>query len=116
MKAVVFHEFGSSDKLKLEIVKTPEIRSNEILVRVKACGINRLDLLLRNGAIPDIPLPHICGSEVAGVVEKVGSRVSSPKVGERIAIAPWIFCSECEQCKKRTGNHMPKRRYTWQVF
>ncbi len=100
MKAIIFHEFGSSDKLMIEDVKAPEIKSNEILVKVKACGVNRLDLLLRNGDIPDAPLPHICGSEVAGIVEKIGSRVSSPKVGERVAIAPWIFCGKCDQCKK----------------
>ncbi len=100
MKAVVFHEFGSLDKLKFENVKTPEIGTNEILVKVKACGVNRIDLLLRNGDISDVPMPHICGSEVAGVVDKVGSKVSSPKIGERVAIAPWIFCGKCEQCKK----------------
>lgn len=100
MKAVVFHEFGGSDKLKLEDVKIPEIGPNEILVKVKACGVNRLDLLLRNGDIPDAPLPHICGSEVAGVVEKVGPKVSSPKAGNKVVIAPWIFCGKCEQCKK----------------
>lgn len=100
MKAIVFHEFGNSSKLKLEDVKIPEIGPSEILVKVKVCGVNRLDLLLRNGDVPDAPLPHICGSEVAGIVEKVGSKVSSPKIGERIVIAPWIFCGKCEQCKK----------------
>lgn len=100
MKAIVFHEFGSSEKLKFENVKTPEIGPNEILVRVKACGVNRLDLLLRNGDISDAPLPHICGSEVAGIIEKTGSKVSPRKVGDKVVIAPWIFCGKCEQCKK----------------
>lgn len=95
MKAIVFHKFGGSDKLKLENVKTPEIGPNEILIKVEVCGVNRLDLLLRNGDIPDAPLPHICGSEVAGIVEKIG-----PKVGDKVVIAPWIFCGKCEQCKK----------------
>ncbi len=107
MKAVVFHKFGSSDKLKLEEVKTPEIGTNEILVKVKVCGVNRLDLLLRNGDVPDAHLPHICGSEVAGIVDKVGSKVSSPKIGERVAIAPWIFCGKCDQCLKGNETTCP---------
>ncbi len=100
MRAVVFHEFGNSKKLKLEDVKMPELEPNEILVKVKVCGVNRLDLLLRNGKIPDCGLPHICGSEVAGIVEKIGSKVSGVKIKDRIVVAPWIFCRKCEQCKK----------------
>lgn len=107
MKAVVFHEFGGSGKLKIENVGVPQIREDEILVNVKACGINRLDLLLRNGEIPDASLPHICGSEVAGTVEKTGSSVSYLKLHEKVAIAPWIFCGTCEQCLKGNETTCP---------
>lgn len=100
MKAVVFHDFGGVDKLRIEDVEMPQIADSEILVRVKACGVNRLDLLLRNGDVPDIPMPHISGSEVAGVVEKVGSKVNSVRIGEKVVIAPWLFCGKCEICLK----------------
>ena len=60
------------------------MRANEVLVRVKACALNRLDLWVRVG-LPNvpIPLPHIPGSDVAGIVEQVGADVTTVKVGQK---------------------------------
>ncbi|MCH7921902.1 MAG: zinc-binding dehydrogenase [Nitrospinae bacterium] len=98
MRAVRFHEFGGPEVLRLEEVEEPESGPGEILVSVKACGLNHLDLLLRGGAVPDIPMPHILGSEVAGVVEAAGPGVDAPAVGERVAIQPFYFCGACRWC------------------
>lgn len=98
MRAVCFHEFGGPEVLGLEDVAEPTAGPGEMVVEVKACGLNHLDLLLRKGYVPDIPMPHIVGSEVAGVVASVGPAVDSPKVGERVAVSPFYFCGSCRWC------------------
>ena len=67
MKAIRFHQHGGPEVLKYEDAPEPVLRANEVLVRVKACALNRLDLWVRTG-LPNvpIPLPHIPGSDVAG--------------------------------------------------
>ncbi|MDV2495407.1 MAG: zinc-binding dehydrogenase [bacterium] len=98
MRAVRFHEFGGPEVLQVEEVDDPQAGAGQILVSVKACGLNHLDLFLRAGAVPNIPMPHICGSEVAGVVEAVGPGVETPAVGERVAVQPFYFCGTCRWC------------------
>ena len=98
MKAIVIREHGGPEKLKLEEIPTPEISDTEVLVRVKACALNHLDIWIRRG-IPGIEPPHIPGADVAGVVEKVGSAVKDIKVGERVVLNPNLNCGECEYCQ-----------------
>ena len=77
MKAVVFHQHGGPEQLRFEEVEPPRIQPDEVLVRVKACALNHLDIWIRQG-IPayQIPLPHISGCDVAGVVvDATGSSV-----------------------------------------
>lgn len=99
MKGIVFHEFGGPDKLVCEDVAEPIIGRDEVLVRVKACSINHLDLWVREG-IPayKISLPHISGCDVAGIVEKIGEDVQNINVGERVIIAPGLSCFRCSDC------------------
>lgn len=99
MKAVVFHEFGKADKLIYEDVNEPIIGKDEVLVRVRACSINHLDIWVRGG-IPayKISLPHISGCDVAGIVEKIGEDVQNLTIGERVIIAPGISCFKCNYC------------------
>ncbi len=69
------------------------------MVRVKACGLNRLDLWIRSGSLARKPsLPHIMGSEVAGAVEAVGAGVSGVAPGDAVVVAPYLFCGRCEFC------------------
>ena len=78
MKAIVFYEPGGIDKLKYEEnYAEPEIKENEVLVRVKTASLNHLDIWIRNG-IPSYksPMPHIGGCEGAGIVEEIGERVT----------------------------------------
>jgi NADPH:quinone reductase-like Zn-dependent oxidoreductase len=77
----------------------PRPRPDEILVRVRACALNHLDLWLRNG-VPGhhFPLPLIPGSEVAGDVEAVGEVVTHVAVGDPVLVAPGMSCGHCRQC------------------
>ena len=73
MKAVRFHQFGGPEVLKYEDVPDPVLRKDHVLVRVKACALNHLDLFIRKG-LPGIKLPHINGSDISGeVVDKLVS-------------------------------------------
>jgi 2-desacetyl-2-hydroxyethyl bacteriochlorophyllide A dehydrogenase len=99
MKAVLFREHGGPDKLSYGDLPTPSIGSQEVLVRVKACALNHLDIWVREGnpAYP-MPLPHVLGSDVAGIVEQVGAQVDSVTAGQRVFVSPGISCWKCEQC------------------
>jgi 2-desacetyl-2-hydroxyethyl bacteriochlorophyllide A dehydrogenase len=99
MKAVLFRSHGGPDKLSYEDLPAPTIGSEDVLVRVKACALNHLDIWIRQGnpAYP-MPLPHVTGSDVAGVVEQVGNRVEGVVVGQRVFVSPGISCWKCEQC------------------
>lgn len=99
MKAVLFREHGGPDKLSYEDMPTPQAGSQDVLVRVKACALNHLDIWIRQGnpAYPML-LPHISGSDVAGIVEQVGGQVEGVTVGQRVFISPGISCWRCDQC------------------
>ena len=101
MKAVRFHEHGSLDVLKYEDAPEPEIQPNEVLVKVKACALNHLDLWVRSGVRAwKLPMPHIVGSDISGEVAQVGALVDNTKVGDRVLLAPGISCGQCEACWK----------------
>jgi NADPH:quinone reductase-like Zn-dependent oxidoreductase len=76
MKAVVIHEFGSVDVLRIEDLPTPEPQSDEVLVKVHATSINPVDYKIRSGQYPPVPrerLPVVLGRDVSGTVERCGS-------------------------------------------
>jgi NADPH:quinone reductase-like Zn-dependent oxidoreductase len=111
MKAVRFHEHGGPDVLKYEDAPEPEILQNEVLVKVKACALNHLDLWLRAGVRAwKLPMPHIVGSDISGEVAKVGALVTNAKVGDRVLLSPGISCGQCEACWK--GLDSACRSYT----
>ena len=99
MKAVGFREHGGLDKLQVLDVPKPEVGDRDVLIRVRACALNHLDLWVREG-LPGLKLamPHIPGADVAGEVAAVGTDVSYPEVGVRVAVNPGLFCGECEWC------------------
>jgi NADPH:quinone reductase-like Zn-dependent oxidoreductase len=101
MKAVRFHEHGGPDVLKHENAPEPEIQPNEVLVKVKACALNHLDLWVRSGVRAwKLPMPHIVGSDISGEVAQVGALVTNTKVGDRVLLSPGISCGQCEACWK----------------
>jgi 2-desacetyl-2-hydroxyethyl bacteriochlorophyllide A dehydrogenase len=99
MKAVLFRAHGGPDKLSYEDLPMPTIGPDEVLVRVKACALNHLDIWIRQGspAYP-MPMPHVSGSDVAGIVEQVGAQADHVTVGQRVFLSPGISCWKCEQC------------------
>ncbi len=103
MKAVRFHEFGGPEVLKYEDVPDPELRKDQVLIRVKACAMNHLDLWVRKG-LPGVKLPHIDGSDVAGDVVEVGEYVTDLKSGTRVLLAPMMFCNHCPECESGRQN------------
>ncbi len=106
MKAIVFHEHGGPEVLKYEDVPDPVIRASDVLVRVKACALNHLDLWVRRG-LPNvpIPLPHIPGSDVAGEIAQIGSDVTTVRVGHKVVLAPLVSCGKCTACIAGLDNH-----------
>jgi len=101
MQAVRFLEHGGPEVLKYEAAPDPKIAANEVLVKVKACALNHLDLWLRRGVSDwKLPLPHIVGSDISGEVAEVGSLVKRVKTGERVLLCPGISCGQCEACFK----------------
>lgn len=108
MKAVVFQEHGGVDRLQYEDVTLPVCKPHEVLVRVKACALNHLDIWIRQG-IPayQIPLPHISGSDVAGIVERVGEQVTAPSPGQAVFVSPGLSCWRCDFCLSGRDNLCP---------
>lgn len=99
MKAIVYSEHGGPEVLKYKDVPDPQISPYEVLIRVRACALNHLDLWLRRG-MPGItiPLPHIPGSDISGEVARIGDKVTNVKVGDRVLLQPGISCGQCEKC------------------
>ena len=100
MKAVTFHQHGGPEQLIYEDVAVPVPQAGEVLVRVRACALNHLDIWIRQG-IPNYPitLPHVSGCDVSGVVERVGEGVYAPfSIGQPVVVSPGISCWQCEFC------------------
>ena len=105
MKAIVFRQHGRPEVLQYVDVPDSEPRPNEVLVRVRACALNHLDLWVRGG-LPNvpIPLPHIPGSDVAGEIAKIGSEVTTVRVGQKVVLAPGVSCGKCAVCVSGQDN------------
>jgi NADPH:quinone reductase-like Zn-dependent oxidoreductase len=97
MKAVRLHEFGGPEVLRYEDVPDPQPRKDQVLIRIKACALNHLDIWVRKG-LPGVTLPHILGSDIAGEIAAVGEYVSGFKAGQRVLLAPMLFCNRCAKC------------------
>lgn len=98
MKAVIIEKHGGPDVLKIKDVAVPSIPDGNVLVRVKACALNHLDIFVRNG-IPGIKLPHIPGSDISGTIEKLGKGAKGLKIGDNVVVNPSISCGKCDFCK-----------------
>ena len=100
MRALVLPRIGGWEQLKVADVPAPELRRpDDVRVRVRAAGINHLDLFILDG-LPGITytFPHIVGSDAAGTVESVGASVTGWSVGDRVMMNPGIGCNECAAC------------------
>jgi NADPH:quinone reductase-like Zn-dependent oxidoreductase len=99
MKAVIFKQHGGPEVLESSEVADPQIKTNEVLVEVRACALNHLDVWVRNG-LPGIkiPLPHVLGNDVAGVVREAGELVTWVKRGDEVMLQPGVSCGHCPEC------------------
>src|SRR5262245_21428716 len=106
VKAVVLREHGGPEVLALGEFPDPAPAADEVLVRVRACGVNNLDTQIRRG-IPGvaIAMPHILGCDIAGEVAALGSGALAARgalgplaVGDRVIVAPGAGCGACPAC------------------
>jgi len=99
MKAVLLNQFGGPENLSFGDFNDPVPLDGEVVVRVRACALNHLDLWVRQG-VPAyrIRLPHILGSDIAGEIHSVGPGVDVLKPGDRVFLAPGVSCFKCEPC------------------
>src|SRR5437762_3889585 len=107
MKAVRIHEFGGPEVLRYEDVPDPKPRNDQVLVRVRACALNHLDIWVRKG-LPGVSLPHTLGSDIAGEIVEAGEYVSGFKPGQRALLAPMHFCNHCAKCVAGLQNQCPE--------
>ncbi|MDQ2976519.1 MAG: zinc-binding dehydrogenase [Acidobacteriota bacterium] len=109
MKAVIFNQHGGPEVLEYAESPDPTIEANEVLVEVKACALNHLDVWARGG-LPGIkiPLPHILGNDIAGVVRDVGELVSWVQTGDEVMLHPGVSCGHCAECLAGRDNLCPE--------
>lgn len=109
MKAVVFNQHGGPDVLVHSDVADPRIKANEVLVEVRACALNHLDVWTRGG-LPGvkIPLPHILGNDIAGVVREAGELVTWVRAGDEVMLQPGVSCGHCIECLSGQDNLCPE--------
>ena len=99
MKSIRIHEHGGIDKLIYEDAPEPVISSGKVIINVKACALNHLDIWVRQG-LPntDFHLPRIPGSDISGIVAEVGEGVTGVQSGDEVLLFPAYFCGSCEVC------------------
>ena len=97
MRAAVFHEHGAVDVIQVvDDLPVPEPKAGEVRVQMKAAALNRLDLWVRAGWKGlNLELPHVIGSDGAGVVDAVGDGVTNVAPGDRVAINPTLIDENC---------------------
>ena len=105
MKAVVFNQHGGPEVLQYIEVPDPAINANEVLVEVRACALNHLDVWVRGG-LPgiEVPFPHILGNDIAGRVRKVGGLVTWVHPGDEVMLQPGVSCGHCLGCLSGRDN------------
>ena len=101
MRAVQLIAHGKPGTFEVRSVPDPVAAPGEVVVEVRACGLNHLDLWLEEDGLPIHPaLPRTPGGEIAGVVSEVGSDVPDWTIGDRVAVQSNLFCGACEFCAR----------------
>ena len=111
MKAIIFHKRGGLENLRYADVPTPQVGARDALVRVRACGLNHLDIFTREGSHGvHAPLPHIGGLEPAGEIAELGAEVRDWRIGDRVLVGSAITCGACEFCTSGNDNLCARRK------
>lgn len=111
MNAVVIRSHGGPEVLETASLPEPAPRADEVLVRVRACALNHLDLWVRGG-LPGVQFafPHILGSDIAGEVAAVGELCRRVQPGMRVLLAPGLSCRQCLRCHEGRDNECREYR------
>ena len=104
MKAIRFHAHGDAHVLRYEDAPEPEPRVGQVIVRVRACALNHLDIWNRRGVVK-LPLPHISGADVAG---EIADAIPELTPGQRVMVQPGISCGRCHACLEGRDNECPR--------
>jgi NADPH:quinone reductase-like Zn-dependent oxidoreductase len=100
MKAMVFDACGGPEKIRPADVPKPDVGREAVLIQVKACALNHMDLFVRRGpAEPGKQFPFWGLADVAGVVSEVGAGVETCRPGDRVIVNPALSCGACEFCR-----------------
>jgi NADPH:quinone reductase-like Zn-dependent oxidoreductase len=100
MRAAVFERQGLDNLSVKEDVQQPTIRDYDVLIKVKAAGVNPIDYFTVSNMPGINPLPHIPGVEVTGIIEKVGNQVTALNEGDKVVVYNAIFDGTCDMCLK----------------
>lgn len=101
MRAAVIQEHGGLDQLRIEKVPEPKLVEDEVILKVYSAGLNHLDIWVRKGRPGlKIAMPHILGSDAAGVVTAVGANVKNINIGDEVILNPGLSCGSCEYCNR----------------
>lgn len=115
MRGMLLEKFApiSQNPLQLVDLPVPEPGPEDVLLRIRVCGVCHTDLHTVEGELPEVRLPIIPGHEVVGVVERKGERASRFKEGERLGVA-WLYssCGQCRFCNRGLENLCENARFT----
>jgi NADPH:quinone reductase-like Zn-dependent oxidoreductase len=111
MRAALFRQHGGPEVMEIADVPAPTPRPGQVQVRVRAAALNHIDLWLRNG-LPalHVPLPHVSGGDVCGVVTALGAGVKAmagAQEGDRVVLNPGLSCGRCVACLDGRDNFCP---------
>ena len=98
MRAAIFERQGLENLNIKEDVEQPTITDHDVLIKVKAAGVNPIDHFTVSNVVGIKPLPHIPGAEVTGIIEKVGNHVTALKEGDKVALYNRVFDGTCDMC------------------
>lgn len=105
MKVIRFAQSGPASVLTIAPAQEPEPKADEIKIKIKASGLNHLDIWIREGKVKVPSLPWIPGCDAAGVVVEVDSHVKTFKTGDRVFVIPGVSCGECDFCRQKMENY-----------
>ena len=107
MKAAAIRRHGTVEQIEALDLPEPRAGAGEVVVDVRAAGLNHLDIWVRRGGRFELPMPHVLGSDAAGVVSEVGGGVQNVRVGDEVIVDPGLGCGACEFCLRGERNLCP---------
>jgi NADPH:quinone reductase-like Zn-dependent oxidoreductase len=100
MKAAVIYEYGGVENVKVEEVEEPKAQRGEVVLKIKSCGLNHLDIWVTKGrGAEKLTKAHIIGSDASGIVQSLGTDVNNVRLGDEVVVNPGLSCGQCEYCR-----------------